>query len=215
MPIRSKQHMDDVKEGIMHALARCITHKGIADVTIADLIKESGLSAGAIYRHFENKDELLVGVVRHRIKALDEKVVLQELGSFDFWKFVDWTLQRVTTTEHVYLAELEFVSLARVNAKIRGIYIASEKAWEGVLKKCIATLPGAANLMRRADVVQLLIDNLRAIGNQIILRRMIGLKLDAQNYRRQVEMTVAGAFALAGQPAAAPRKAAVRKAVAA
>jgi AcrR family transcriptional regulator len=203
MPIRTKQHMDDVKEQIMHALAQCITRKGIAATTIADLIAESGLSAGAIYGHFKSKEDLVMGLVRHRIRAVDEQVVIEQLGGFDFWKFVDWTLRRVTTTEHVYLAELEFLSLARVNPKVRAIYHASEQTWVSVLKKCIATLPGAPELFKHPEILNLLIESMRATGNQIIMRRMIGLHIDETSYRRQIEMAVEGTFALlAKQPAA-------------
>lgn len=180
----------------MNALARCVTRKGIADTTIADLVAESGLSAGAIYRHFKDKDEILVSLIRHRVKALDEKTVLAELGSFDFWRFVDWSLQRVTTTQHVYLADLEFVSLARVNPRIRAIYVTSELAWVNVLKKCIETLPQSELLFEEPEILQSLIDSLRAIGNQIILRRMLDLEADVDSYSRQIEMNVDGAFAM-------------------
>lgn len=203
--------MEDVKEDILHALARCISRRGVADTTIAHLIEESGLSAGAIYRHFKNKDELLIGLVRHRIKAVDEKVLAEELGGFDFWLFIDWTLKRVTTTEHVYLVDLEFLSLARVNPKIRAIYVASERAWVSIVKKCIATLPESAKLFAHADILSLLIDAIRATGNQIILRRMIGLKIDQASCRRQIEMHVDGAFALIARSRKPASKATARR----
>jgi AcrR family transcriptional regulator len=209
MPIRTKKHMEEVRESIMHALARCITRRGVGDTTIAHLIEESGLSAGAIYRHFKNKDDLLIGLVNHRIKAVDEKVLMQELGGFDFWRFVDWSLKRVITTDHVYLVDLEFLSLARVNAKVRAIYVASERAWVSIVKKCIRTLPDSQLLFDHPGILAVLIEGMRATGNQIILRRMIGMKIDERSCRQQIHMHVEGAFALAAK--AAPAAKATRK----
>lgn len=196
MPVRTKKYMQDVKEDIINALARCVSRKGVADTSVADLVAESRLSTGAIYRHFKNKDDILVGLVRQRMRAFNEKTVLAELGSLDFWRFVDWSLNRVATTQHVYLPDLEFVSLARVNPKIRTIYVASEQAWVSILEKCITTLPGSDALVAEPDVLQVLVESLRATGNQIILRRMIGLRIDEESFRRQIEMHVEGAFAL-------------------
>lgn len=202
MPVRTPQHMDSVKEGIVQALLRCIARKGVADTTISDLIAESGLSAGAIYRHFENKDALLIGLMRHRVKAVTEEIVLRELGSFDFWTFIDWTLERVAQTQHVYLVDLEFASLARVNPKVRAIYLGIEKSWVGLLKKCLATLPDAQRLFDRPQLLDDLIEALRAVGNQVIMRRMIGQKVEVARFRRLVEMNVEGAFALLDKAAA-------------
>lgn len=199
MPIRTKEYMQDVRNDIVHALARCISRKGVADTAIADLVKESGLSTGAIYRHFKNKDEIVVALVKDRLHAFDEESLLKELGSFDFWGYIDWSLKRVTTTEHVYLADLEFLSLARVNPKIRAVYQTSERVWTSVLEKCVATLPGADALARHPEIQRALLDSIRAIGNQIIMQRMIGSKADATAARRQIEMSVEGAFALAAK----------------
>ena len=207
MPIRSKQHMDDVKEDIIQALLRCVARNGIADTTIADLIAESKLSAGAIYRHFENKDALLIGLMRHRVRAVTEETVLEELGSFDFWKFIDWTLKRVSETPHVYLVDLEFASLARVNPKVRTIYLALEKNWVEILKKCIATLPDAQRLFAHEDILNDLIEALRATGNHVILRRIVGQKIDVASCRRQVVMNIEGAFVLLAQAEAETRPA--------
>ncbi|MGH8447201.1 MAG: TetR/AcrR family transcriptional regulator [Solimonas sp.] len=213
MPIRTKQHMDDVKEDILQALLRCIARKGIADTTIADLIAESGLSAGAIYRHFENKDALLIGLMRHRVKAVTEEIVLEELGSFDFWKFIDWTLKRVAETQHVYLVDLEFASLARVNPKVRTIYLSLEKTWVAMLKKCLATLPDAKVLFDNEEILDDLVEALRATGNHVILRRMIGQKVDVQSFRRQVEMNIEGAFSMLAKAEPALRRAAGQRAI--
>lgn len=55
---------------ITQAAARCFEVKGFEAASMADIVKESGLSAGAIYVHFENKDDLIRQVMR---EALDDR----------------------------------------------------------------------------------------------------------------------------------------------
>lgn len=55
---------------IAAAAARCFEAKGYDAASMADIIKESGLSAGAIYVHFENKDDLIRQVMR---ETLDDR----------------------------------------------------------------------------------------------------------------------------------------------
>lgn len=44
---------------IAAAALRCFAGEGIANTSMADVIEESGLSAGSIYSHFENKADLV------------------------------------------------------------------------------------------------------------------------------------------------------------
>lgn len=49
---------------ISQAALRCFARKGFQATSMADIIAESGLSAGAIYGNFKNKDELIARAVR-------------------------------------------------------------------------------------------------------------------------------------------------------
>jgi AcrR family transcriptional regulator len=46
------------RDEIASAAFRCLRRKGVSGTSIADVVAESGLSAGAIYSHFRNKAEL-------------------------------------------------------------------------------------------------------------------------------------------------------------
>lgn len=54
----------------------CAQRKGLAAMSMADIISESGLSAGAIYGYYKSKDEILAAlatrVVGGRVAVLDE-----------------------------------------------------------------------------------------------------------------------------------------------
>ena len=59
MPRVSAAHEQEVRDRILVAAARVFSEKGYHSSTIADVVRESGLSVGAIYGHFAGKDELI------------------------------------------------------------------------------------------------------------------------------------------------------------
>ena len=59
MPRVSAAHEQEVRDRILSAAARVFAEKGYHSSTIADIVRESGLSVGAIYSHFSGKDELI------------------------------------------------------------------------------------------------------------------------------------------------------------
>ena len=52
---------------ILRATIRCIAEKGLEGTSIARIGKRAGLSTGAIYVHFRNRDEILAETVRHAV----------------------------------------------------------------------------------------------------------------------------------------------------
>lgn len=58
MPRVSDAYRRARRDEIAVAALRCLERNGVARTSIADIVAESGLSAGAIYSHFTNKAEL-------------------------------------------------------------------------------------------------------------------------------------------------------------
>ena len=58
MPRVSAAHEQEVRDRIVQAATRAFGTKGYQGATIADVVRESGLSVGAIYTYFSGKDEL-------------------------------------------------------------------------------------------------------------------------------------------------------------
>ncbi len=56
------QYVAARREAILDAAARLFARKGITSATMADIAAEADLSAGAIYRYFASKNELLRAV---------------------------------------------------------------------------------------------------------------------------------------------------------
>jgi AcrR family transcriptional regulator len=59
VPRVSAAHEQEVRDRILDAATRVFAEKGYHSSTIADVVRESGLSVGAIYSYFSGKDELI------------------------------------------------------------------------------------------------------------------------------------------------------------
>ncbi|MFF2053361.1 TetR/AcrR family transcriptional regulator [Leifsonia sp. NPDC058194] len=59
MPKVTEEHRTARREQIARAALRRFARSGFAATSMADIIEESGLSAGAIYGHYKSKDELI------------------------------------------------------------------------------------------------------------------------------------------------------------
>jgi AcrR family transcriptional regulator len=64
MPKVSDAHREARREQIAVAALACFAEKGFQRTSMADIIEASGLSAGAIYLHFESKQQIVLTVGR-------------------------------------------------------------------------------------------------------------------------------------------------------
>ncbi|WP_052227014.1 TetR/AcrR family transcriptional regulator [Microbacterium mangrovi] len=69
MPRLTEESKRRRMEQIADAAMRCFAREGFRDTTMADIIAESGLSAGSIYSHFESKADLLRMVASEVLEA--------------------------------------------------------------------------------------------------------------------------------------------------
>ena len=60
MPRVTAAHGQEVRERIVGAALRVFGERGYHGATIADVVRESGLSVGAIYTYFKGKDDLFL-----------------------------------------------------------------------------------------------------------------------------------------------------------
>lgn len=60
----------ETRRRILEATEKLIQMKGLARVTTRDIARETGLSEGALYRHFEHKEEIIFAVVSKHLPAL-------------------------------------------------------------------------------------------------------------------------------------------------
>lgn len=65
----------ETRRKIIEATERLIKMKGLARVTTKEIARETGLSEGALYRHFEHKEEVFFAIIAQHLPAF--------LGAFE------------------------------------------------------------------------------------------------------------------------------------
>ncbi|RDI54171.1 TetR/AcrR family transcriptional regulator [Nocardia mexicana] len=62
MPRVSEEHLERRRQQILDAAQQCFARKGFHATSMQDVFAESGMSAGAVYRYFKSKDELIAAL---------------------------------------------------------------------------------------------------------------------------------------------------------
>ncbi|MFA9389552.1 MAG: TetR/AcrR family transcriptional regulator [Prolixibacteraceae bacterium] len=78
---------------IINVSLELIAEKGIQGLTIKNLAKKIGFSESAIYRHFDNKIQILIGVLNH-FEGISEQFFKQEMEN---------DADSITKIEHLFL----------------------------------------------------------------------------------------------------------------
>lgn len=63
MPRVSEEHLERRRRQIMDAARNCFIRKGVHATSMQDIFAESGLSAGAVYRYFKSKNEIIKAIM--------------------------------------------------------------------------------------------------------------------------------------------------------
>jgi AcrR family transcriptional regulator len=82
MPKVSQAHLDARRQQIIDAARARFASHGFARTSIADIVTESGLSNGAIYRYFTSKDDIVVAVCEQGSEALPKALTAEAIDEF-------------------------------------------------------------------------------------------------------------------------------------
>lgn len=76
MPKVTEEHRQLMRRRIQESALAVVRRKGLGSMTMGDVIKESGLSAGAIYGYYSGKDDLInalaADIIGGRFEQLDD-----------------------------------------------------------------------------------------------------------------------------------------------
>ncbi|MBP5975839.1 TetR/AcrR family transcriptional regulator [Brasilonema sp. CT11] len=81
MPKISEEQRQARRDQILAAVWRCFIRKGVHGTSMEDIIRESGLSAGAVYLYFTGKQELILAAISTymgQLRGLLQAVLMQE-----------------------------------------------------------------------------------------------------------------------------------------
>jgi AcrR family transcriptional regulator len=63
MPKVSEEHLEQRRRQILDAARRCFIRQGVHATSMQDIMAESQLSAGAVYRYFKSKNDIIAAIV--------------------------------------------------------------------------------------------------------------------------------------------------------
>lgn len=72
MPRVSQEYKDDQRAEILAAARRCFVRNGFHRTSMQDVFTEAGKSAGAVYRYFPKKEDMIVGVAAQNLDDVTE-----------------------------------------------------------------------------------------------------------------------------------------------
>lgn len=72
----SQEHRDSRRRQILDGARRCFTGNGFHATSMQDVLREAGLSAGAVYRYFSSKDELVAAIAAETLESVRESYAI-------------------------------------------------------------------------------------------------------------------------------------------
>ncbi|MFL6076346.1 MAG: TetR/AcrR family transcriptional regulator [Mycobacteriales bacterium] len=94
MPRVSQQHLDARRRQILAAAWRCFVRDGFHQTSMQDILAEAGVSAGAFYRYFTGKHELIRTIALEAITDL--RATLADLKAAEPPPSLPEALERIT-----------------------------------------------------------------------------------------------------------------------
>ena len=82
MPKVDQAHLDARRQQIVGAARARFASHGFAHTSMADIVTESGLSNGAIYRYFTSKEEIVIAVCEQGTEALPKALTAEAVAGF-------------------------------------------------------------------------------------------------------------------------------------
>lgn len=70
MPKVSPQYRDERRAHILAAARRCFVRDGFHQTSMQDLMREAGMSSGAIYRYFNSKDAMILAICEENLGGI-------------------------------------------------------------------------------------------------------------------------------------------------
>ncbi|MDO8210657.1 TetR/AcrR family transcriptional regulator [Conexibacter sp. CPCC 206217] len=142
MPKVDQAHLDARRQQIVDAARARFASHGFARTSMTDIVTESGLSTGAIYRYFASKDEIVIAVCEQASDAFPEALTVEAVNGF---------------LEHVR-------SLARAQGHAR---LTAQIYAEAALSPALAAIVQQQLAAMRAAVAELLPDERSGDARQI------------------------------------------------
>ena len=91
----SEEHLERRRQQILDAARACFIRKGFHETSMQDIFAEANLSAGAVYRYFKSKNEIIEAIAAEALSVLG--AVLHEIAAEQPPPSPDEAVERVAT----------------------------------------------------------------------------------------------------------------------
>lgn len=158
----SDAHLEARRQSILAAATKLFTQKGIAAATMAEIAEEAGISPGAIYRYFENKDELARGCMNHSAEAIKMAWENPEFAEMTFSALSEATFAELNNPDdcidtHLFL-ERALVALRENDREMLDEFDADfEKIRKGIALMMSAEYAGAESVVNVDSLAEALL----------------------------------------------------------
>jgi AcrR family transcriptional regulator len=176
LPKISPAHEQLRRDQILRAALTCFARQGYHATSMDDLVRESGLSVGAIYSYFPSKEDLFLALsderANHTLAALDDLQHRPDTARETVDAFFQWLADELLTLARV---NVEFMTVATTSERLRDI---QERRCQ-IVRQFLAALLSEARLRGtvRDDIdVHATAELLLALNEGIVLLSVAGLR---------------------------------------
>ncbi|HEY5793831.1 MAG TPA: TetR/AcrR family transcriptional regulator [Bosea sp. (in: a-proteobacteria)] len=148
MPKISDEKRAARRAQILEAAWSCFQREGLHATTMDDIIRASGLSAGAVYSYYPSKDELILAAVTSSLSGL--RALMQPLldaqpppAPAELLRQITTTIARFTARDGYDLKRIALLGWSEaqrnegLRATMRGYYLAVRDQIEAVLERAV------------------------------------------------------------------------------
>lgn len=140
MPIKNELE-EARRRQILDAAEKVFAERGIDKARMDDIVAEAGLSKGALYWYFKNKEALIQALLdRVFISELADAAALVDLAgpaSERLRRFVAYAVQEYKRFEKLLPLAYEFVALAARSKMVRKVVVGYFERYTGILSEII------------------------------------------------------------------------------
>ena len=144
LPKITEKQRDARRDQILTAAWKCFHNRGIHATSMEQIIREAGLSAGAVYLYFKSKEELILSAITAQMTAVHDEVL--PLVEKDQPETPSEFIQQVTESIARFTSRMDFDlnavilmcwSEAQTNPKVKSLVRGYQKGYRKSLSKLI------------------------------------------------------------------------------
>lgn len=194
----STAYRSERRDQILDAAVRCFAATGFHATGMADVVRESGLSAGSVYRYFRSKDDLIGSIIDRLLDRLQAQLTEASARVETLPEMLERSISIAEQTfsgersDYARLLPQVWTEALRnpvVAERVRGAYARIfDRLEELVLRlKALETLPGGLDPRGAAHVL------LAILQGYMLQRLIVATDVDPGSYVRAARVLLDGA----------------------